>query len=399
MERYGRFERNLREMLQSLTDMETSARYYLATGVEAYLGSYYDAQPKLEKIRDRVVSNLSDWRASPVAADEMVAAIDGRIEMLEVMLDNYSSGQRSEALSRSWLEADREAMDRVRRLRRKIQEAVGAESTLSIRDIDQDLQRSHWMMLAFGASACALLAIGALQLMRSLRRAEALATSVAAKEAEYRQLAVSLQQAMEAERTAMARRVHDEIGQNLTASKIDISLARRAMPLEMKEAHTRLEEAMGVLDQTIEVARGISRELRPAVLDQAGLVAAIAWQLGEFSKRTGIRSHFAEVPEPEIAAAAKVAMFRVLQEALTNVARHANGTDVMVSLLHKEDGALMLIKDNGVGFVPDEQGTRSLGILGMHERMRAVSGSLEISSQPGQGTVVEVWSPKQTAEG
>jgi PAS domain S-box-containing protein len=204
---------------------------------------------------------------------------------------------------------------------------------------------------------------------------------------QLRALAVRLQNAREEERTRVAREIHDVLGQALTAIKIDLSSLSHDMPPEKKN---QSESIINLADATIKSVRRISTELRPAVLDTLGLVAAVEWAAEEFEARTGTHCRLG-LPQDEIFIDqdTATALFRIFQETLTNVARHASATEVNVRLA-KEDGSLTLeIHDNGKG-VDEEQlsATSSLGILGMRERASLLGGELTISGAAGKGTTV-----------
>jgi signal transduction histidine kinase len=196
----------------------------------------------------------------------------------------------------------------------------------------------------------------------------------------------------EDERTQIAREVHDELGQALTALKMDIAWVMRRSTASGAIAD-KLAEMVRSADAIIAAVRRISAALRPGILDDLGLAAAIEWQVDEFTKRTGIacelRSTLGDlVLERELA----TAVFRIFQEALTNIARHAQATAVRVAL-ELERGRLELrIEDDGVG-VPESAGTRSLGLLGMRERARRLGGECEIRRREPRGTVVRVSVP------
>ena len=150
-----------------------------------------------------------------------------------------------------------------------------------------------------------------------------------------------------------------------------------------------------MLDGTVKTVRRISSELRPSLLDDLGLVAAIDWHLREFEKRSGLETEFSDkgndISMPE---SIKTGLFRIFQESLTNVARHAEATKVKVNL-HRQDGKLVLsIQDDGRGFNRFQSGEKkTLGILGMRERTSMMGGTYDIESQPGKGTVVKVSVP------
>ncbi len=204
---------------------------------------------------------------------------------------------------------------------------------------------------------------------------------------QLRALAVRLQNVREEERTRVAREIHDELGQALTAIKIDLSSLSHDVPVERKH---RYESIMKLADETIQSVRRISTELRPAILDTSGLVAAVEWAAEEFEARTGIHCRL-DLPQDEIFIDqdTATALFRILQETLTNVARHAHATEVSVRLAREVGNLNLEVHDNGKG-VGEEQlsAADSLGILGMRERALLLGGELTITGAVGKGTTV-----------
>jgi PAS domain S-box-containing protein len=219
----------------------------------------------------------------------------------------------------------------------------------------------------------------------------------------YEQLhhfAVSLQSSREEERSRIAREIHDELGQALTGLKFDISWIGKKLPKNTEELQDKTRSMAGVIDGTIQTVRRISSELRPGVLDRLGLGAAIEWQVQEFHNRTGVKCTLSPTLEGlNIEGNRSLAIFRILQEALTNVARHAKAGAVGVRL-SLESGNLMLeVRDNGVGISETALlDPKSLGLLGMKERAIAFGGRLNIIGKPGDGTRVILVMPCGAAE-
>lgn len=216
-----------------------------------------------------------------------------------------------------------------------------------------------------------------------------------ASEENLRALAARLQSVREEERIAIARDIHDELGQALTALKLDITQLARNAPREGPvEINARTAGMCTQIDRIINSVRRISSGLRPEVLDEIGLSAAVEWEAREFQRRTGIRcvvdieKGFVN-PDPE----RSTALFRICQELLTNVARHANATRVGV---HLADGETLSLKveDNGRGIQEQEfESPSSLGFIGLRERVLAFGGSIDVKGQDGKGTTVFVSIP------
>jgi PAS domain S-box-containing protein len=212
---------------------------------------------------------------------------------------------------------------------------------------------------------------------------------------QLRALAARLQSVREEERTRVAREIHDELGQALTAIKLDLTALLRDLQPDQGPAVRRGQSILKLLDETILSVRRIATDLRPGVLDDLGLVAAVEWAAEEFQARTGIKCRLS-MPDVDIAMDPEraTALFRIFQETLTNVARHANATQVNVRLV-KQNGDLSLeVCDDGKGITEKQLSVgQSLGILGMRERALLLGGELTISGGPGKGTTVRVRIP------
>ena len=212
---------------------------------------------------------------------------------------------------------------------------------------------------------------------------------------EIRRLTEHLQKIREEERVTIAREIHDELGQQLTA----LTIEAKGLNKKLNDADEGIKQEIGdiidLLDTMVKSVRRISSELRPSLLYNLGLVAAIEWHLKEFEKRTGIKTIFNE-PEDELELpdSIKKGLFRIFQESLTNVSRHADANKVNVILEQKDQELFLSIEDNGQGFEKENIAAKdTLGILGMKERSQMMGGNYEITSIPGKGTIVIVVIP------
>ena len=215
-------------------------------------------------------------------------------------------------------------------------------------------------------------------------------------EENLRALAARLQSVREEERIHIAREIHDELGQALTGLKFDINTLAKAMAGCAPESAAGLPDSVNQqIDRIINSVRRIASGLRPEVLDEIGISAAIEWQAREFQRRTGIRCVVDISPgfvDPD--KERSTALFRIFQELLTNVARHANATRVAVRLADDEGILRLKVEDNGRGIQEKEfESPRSLGFLGLRERVLAFGGSIDVRGQEGKGTAVAVEIP------
>ena len=178
----------------------------------------------------------------------------------------------------------------------------------------------------------------------------------------------------------MAREIHDELGQELTGLKMDLSWLVKRLSKNQKSLISKTESMLKLVDSIIQTVRRISSELRPGVLDDLGLIAAIEWQAQDFENRTGITCDFSSsVEEIDLDRDRSTAVFRIFQETLTNVSRHANATRVKISLEESADSLILRIEDNGKGIKESEVShPKSLGLLGMRERVLVFGGKVKI---------------------
>ena len=215
---------------------------------------------------------------------------------------------------------------------------------------------------------------------------------------QLRNLAAHLQTAREEERTWIAREIHDELGQTLTALKMDLSVMDKKVAVNQGiETLAELIKAdLRLVNETIKTVKRLCTELRPSVLDHFGLGAAIEWQAQEYQKRSGIECKVNLVPE-DITVDGKysIALFRIFQESLSNIFRHAQATKVTVTLSDQDGSIVLEIADNGVGITEEHMSkANSFGLLGMRERVQICNGELRIVGRQNAGTTVTVIIPK-----
>lgn len=242
--------------------------------------------------------------------------------------------------------------------------------------------------------------IGSVLVFRDITERKRVEEEVRCSREQLRSLAAHVEQVREEERTRIAREIHDELGQMLTGLKMDLSWLGKRLPSIPDETlqqslAAKAGSMLELLDHMVKAVRKISAELRPGVLDDLGLVPAVEWQARDWQARTGIdcrvESQLGEKPVP---ADHGTALFRIFQETLTNIVRHAQASRVEARLGFEEGDLVMEISDNGRGITEDEQRqTRSFGLLGMKERATILGGQFSIRGVAGQGTTVSVRIP------
>lgn len=331
-----------------------------------------------------------------------------------------------------WLPADDAAVDQLRRLgymapylkeyqRRdgsRVPVVIGA--TLLDRDrgqcvcfvLDDTLRRKGENMLAdANRNLERRVRRRTASLKASELRAKRIARTLAASERRLRTLAAHLQTVREEERTRLAREIHDVLGQELTGLKMDVAwIGRRLKEVaDGREgsvpalAHIveRLESMQAQIESGIGTVRRIATDLRPAVLDDLGLVSALEWQTREYERRSGLTATL-DAPRPDLIVEGPLAtaLFRIFQELLTNIARHAQASRVAVRLEASQATLVLEVRDDGRGIVLAEStSVRSLGLLGIRERATALGGTFVIEGAPGKGTVARVALPRPSVSG
>jgi|WetSurMetagenome_2_1015567.scaffolds.fasta_scaffold32923_4 signal transduction histidine kinase len=212
---------------------------------------------------------------------------------------------------------------------------------------------------------------------------------------QLKNFAAHLQTIREEERTYISRELHDNLGQSLTAMRIDLhniitDLSEKNESNVLENIIKQSHNLISIIDSTIQTVRNIARELRPSILDNLGLLAAIEWQIREFSKRSGMKCRLVtSLNKIDIETKHSIGVFRIVQESLTNVLRHSKATEVTIKIFEKEANTVIEIKDNGCGINESEiNSTKSLGLLGMRERALIFGGELLVKGEKAVGTKI-----------
>jgi signal transduction histidine kinase len=215
---------------------------------------------------------------------------------------------------------------------------------------------------------------------------------------ELRELALASDSVREQEKSRIARELHDELAQSLTALKMDVAWLRGHVPAGDAAVSGKLDDIEALLDGTVAATRRISADLRPLMLDDLGLVPAVEWLVQKFTERNAIPCELElGAPDLELRDPHASAVFRILQESLTNAARHARASRVKVSIGLSDGAVALRVRDDGRGFSPeDPRKPGSFGLMGLRERAYLLGGEVSIASEPGRGTTVEVRIPLES---
>lgn len=217
---------------------------------------------------------------------------------------------------------------------------------------------------------------------------------------QLREFSSHIQDAKEQERLRIAREVHDEIGGLLTAIKMDLAWMKQRLPKDSPILEEKTTTIENLVDKAATAARNLAHSLRPGYLDSFGIVAAIEMEANEFQQRTGIACVLGHTDDDvDLNPDVSIALFRIFQEALTNIMKHAQANEVNVAIYSRENCVDLTIRDNGRGFAETERAKpRSFGLRGIQERVAHFGGEVQITSLPGQGTTVAVTIPHPDAQ-
>jgi signal transduction histidine kinase len=396
------------EVFSLALDAESGLRGYLLTGRKIYLEQYNAALPVLDK-------QLQRLRAQTMEAgdDEQIARV-GRMnnlfgQVIAAMATSIALAERQgREAARSLFEADigRKLIDD---LRAQVEAFDRAEQLRIARrnvEWDRDVELARAGMAFATLLELMLITIIFVLIIRDAKRRERaqaelvthkqqLEATVAERTAALQRAYRDLQEVRENEKSKLARDIHDELGSILVALKMDASWVERRLARAEPAVTEKLGRMLTTLDEGVAIKRRMIEELRPSLLDNLGLGAALEWQANEVCRRANLDCHV-KIPENELPIAKEVAiaLFRIVQEALTNVLRYANAKNLWLELAPAPGGARLTIRDDGVGLtaaVPDSK--LSHGIPGMRERVISLGGEFSIHGVEGSGTTIEIFVP------
>lgn len=400
------------ELFAAVVDAETSLRGYLLTRRAEYLEPYKGASPRIDEARLRLQELLAQYGDANVRAqaDRLFQLIGKRFTELEAMLKLDVESGPAAALELLRTNLGKEAMDDVRRTAETLSLELTTRLVEGRTQWHADLDEARTGMRMMSSVAIVLLVAVMILAGRELKQREAreadaldeqrrLETLVDERTAELTELSNYLQSLLEEERSKLARELHDELGGILVSAKMDVAWAREQLGEQEEPVARRLERTMALLDEGVTAKRRIIEELRPTLLDNLGLAAALKWLAADVCGRAEIGYDVTVPDECELRAPLSLALFRIVQEALTNAVKHARAKHIAIEVIRDEREVTLLVSDDGVGIGPQApHSALSHGILGMRQRVRALSGEFSIRGRPGQGTIIEVRLPLAAPE-
>lgn len=396
------------EVVALVNGAETGQRGFLLTGRAEYLDPYTASLPALEgalkRLRELVATRSSEQQDGVAQLNNLVGR---KLAELESTLLLYRTSGRDAALEVVGTDQGRRTMDRLRDTAGSLMNAERAGLSVAVAGWQQDIDASRLGMQLLTGIAIALLVVVWFMAGREMalrgRTQEALAENqrrlegvVEERTAELSELSDYLHEVSEKEKSRIARDIHDELGSILVSAKMDVSWVIARLAQADPQGAQRLERVLATLDDGVEIKRRLIEELRPTLLYNLGLGSAIQWQVGEVCSRAGL-AYEANVPDDDELACppdTAIALFRIVQEALTNTVRYAKATRVEVDLVRADGELVLTVRDDGIGIPEGALHNRlSHGILGMRQRVRALKGEFSIRGAPGRGTTVEVRVP------
>lgn len=394
---------NILRLERGILDVETGQRGYLLTGRTEYLKPYEDALRRVEESFNALDGHYGKEPRSKAIVAKLRALTDTKLSEVALTIRLYGEGKRDITTELVLSGIGQENMESIRQLTAKL---LDDEST----NMEQGRLDVYRTMMISRIGVALLSAISLLALVMYLRESFALEREqqqqkrliqaerdqlemeVAQRTEQLTELTDHLQTAREDERSRLARDLHDELGALLTSAKLDAARIKSRLGSAAPEALERLNHLVASLNSGIELKRRIVEDLRPSSLSQLGLVVTLEILAREFSARSGVEVHCRLEPV-KLAASAELVVYRLLQEAITNITKYAQARHVWVSLGLKGQWVEVSVRDDGVGFDTTVAPASAYGLLGMRYRVRAEGGTMTLTSKPGQGTLIEVKLP------
>ncbi len=392
--------RQLSELIQSSLDSESAQRGYLLTGEREYLEPYAAGRMAAEQVLADLIARyqVRDQLEVPVL-EEIRAMLQSKYVEMDRTIGLLEAGANKTALGLVKSDVGMQVMQQIRANIALLRDREAERIRAGIEKWDTELRVNSLInVLSTGFTLLLLLAVGLLATREIKRRDEAtreLEHEVSLRTAELRDLSEHMLRISEVEKSALARELHDELGGLLVSMRMDFSQLRRRVQLPDAAAEERWARIDAGLKAGVDLKRRVIEELRPTLLDNMGLVVALRWQAEQSCQQGNIKliAHLPE-EEPELNSEAAIAVFRTVQEALSNILKHAQASEVRLTMEVQGDQATITVQDNGVGLPPGATArSGSHGLKQMKFRMQAIRGSVEIGPGAIRGTVTTIRFP------
>jgi signal transduction histidine kinase len=398
----------LHETLALVIDAETGQRGYMLTGKDEYLEPYNRALLRLDeafsRLRELLATNGTPAQRESVGRFNNL--VGKKLADLEATMTLHRTAGPAAALQLMNTGSGKRTMDQIRADVDDMATAHRGQIAAATRQWNSDIAFARFGMQLMTAFTVALLLVVWLLARRDARQREdrrlllagereRLEALVAERTAQLSELSNHLQDVREEEKAKLARNIHDELGGILVSAKMDVAWVEQRLQAQQPELAARLARAQGVLDDGVDIKRRIVEDLRPTLLDNLGLSAALDWQVHEICDRAGLACTI-EMPDDDsmIPPGTAIALYRIVQEALTNIVKYARARTVSVDLMIDNSAIALVIGDDGVGITDSAQDNRlAHGILGMRQRVSALGGEFSIGRGGTGGTQIEVSVP------
>jgi len=398
-------EQALSDYVALVSGAETAERGYMLTGENAYLTPYEQAvagiAPALERVR-RAYGGVAHGEEQTL---KLAALTDRKRTDLEAGMRAFEQRQER-PFAATVIDAGHATMDEIQALVASMREAESAELAAATSSWNRDLLWSRWLLVIGTALNVGLLLLAMRRVYRDMQRraqqttdlrdrSQELERQVAERTRDLTSLSTHLQDVSEQEKAALSRELHDELGGLLVAARMDLSWLQQRLPTNNPAIEQRFKRIHDSLSAGVDLKRRVVEELRPTLLDNMGLFAALRWQFKETCRRSGLEctESFPE-DEPSFTPVAAIAIFRVAQEALTNILKHAGATAAKLTVEIDEHWFVLRVTDDGKGITQARLQTMSShGLASMRHRIVALDGNWQLTSQPSGGTTVTATLP------
>lgn len=395
----------LLEYEKTIVDAESAQRGFLITRRADYLEPFPRALERLRALQSDLRDLVSVNREIRERFADINVLVALKVDEMEKTIQPARSGDFESALAALGNDEGQVLMSSIRESLKALNTLVSVRIQSQSQNWQNSVEASRSGVLIVVVVNVALIAIAALLLIRDNRRAiesmrfkatytEQLERDVETRTVELSSLSAHLQASTEEEKAGLARELHDELGGILTPAKMDLSWLEGRLAKDAESAE-RVRRLTKLIDEGIDMKRRIIEDLRPSLLDHLGLKAALQWNVEATCKSTNIDCHFKLSESVErLSPAMEIALYRVVQESVTNTIKHARATRLDLSLDRTAEGLRLVIADNGIG-IGDHSAFKQMshGLVGMRHRVRSIGGTLEIRGKAGKGTVIEVLVP------
>ena len=396
----------LSEFASLITDAETGQRGYLLTGIDSYLAPYRAALPKIDSALDRLRDVYAPSEDGAAKVRELRILTGKKLGELEDSIVTAKKTGTGPALNIVRTNLGKNVMDEIFAIVTPMRAQETIVFAAATARQQADLRRSVWISSTGLLLNIALVLLAARVVYGEMRRRarqaldlrdqkQELERLVAERTRELVSLSTHLQGVSEQEKSALSRELHDELGGLLVAARMDLSWLQQRLPTSDPSIEQRFRRIHESLNAGIDLKRRVVEDLRPTLLDNMGLFAALRWQLRETCRRKGLRSS-ESIPEVELrfSPEASIGVFRIVQEAMTNILKHAEAKSVHLSVTIEDDTFSLVISDDGVGIPAERLPTlTSHGLASMRHRVAALGGTWEVHSPSAGGTVVSASIP------